>query len=121
MYSFLGVSRTPHPSFSDYAYLIFIINITKYTYLETKSVMWRNFRFLNMTDVEKSEVSPHVEHFQIYPHDRGVEISNLSTYVMCVMWRMSPHRLSNWFCFNLRCFVAVYAVLSRNMFFFHDS
>ena len=44
-----------------------------------------------MTDVEKSEVSPHVEHFQIYPHDRGVEISNLSTYVMCVMWRMSPH------------------------------
>ena len=52
----------------------------------------RNIRFLDMTDVEKSKVSPHVEHFQIYPYDRGVEISNLSTYVMCVMWRMSPHR-----------------------------
>ena len=57
-----------------------------------KLVMWRNFRFLYMIDVEKSEVSPHVEHFQIYPNDRGVEISNLSTYVMCVMWIMSPHR-----------------------------
>ena len=57
-------------------YLIFVTNIS----VENKSVMWRNFRFLNMTDVEKSEVSPHVEHFQIYLHDRGVEISNLSTY-----------------------------------------
>ena len=80
--------------------------------------MWRNFRFLNMTDVEKSEVSPHVEHFQMYPHDRGVEISNLSTYVMCVMWRMSPHKckiysvlLYNRFCHNLRCFVAKYVLL----------
>ena len=50
-----------------------------------KSVMWRNFRFLNMTDVEKFEVSPQVEQFQIYPHDRGGEILNFSTYGMCVM------------------------------------
>ena len=50
-----------------------------------KSVMWRNFRFLNVTNVEKSEVSPQVEQFQIYPHDRGGEILNFSTYGMCVM------------------------------------
>ena len=34
--------------------------------MEKKSVMWRNFKFLYMTDVEKSEISPHVEEFQIY-------------------------------------------------------
>ena len=37
--------------------------------------MERNFRFLHMTDVEKSELSP---------HDIGRDISNLST---SVMWR----------------------------------
>ena len=47
--------------------------------------MWRNFRFLNVTGVEKSEVSLHVEHFQIDPHDRGGEILNFSKYGMCVM------------------------------------
>ena len=33
-----------------------------------KSVMWRNFRFLNMTDVVKSEITLSVMHveFQIY-------------------------------------------------------
>ena len=50
-----------------------------------KSVMWRNFRFLNMTDVEKFEVSPQVEQFQIYPHG---EILNFSTYGMCVMCKI---------------------------------
>ena len=29
-------------------------------------VMWRNFRFQYMTDVEKSEISPRVEEFQIF-------------------------------------------------------
>ena len=55
--------------------------------------MWRNFRFLNVTDVEKSEVSPHVEQFQIYPHDRGGEFLNFSIYGMCVMWRMYPCKI----------------------------
>ena len=31
-----------------------------------KSVMCRNFRFQYMTDVEKSEISPRVEEFQIF-------------------------------------------------------
>ena len=53
-----------------------------------KSVMWRNFRFLNVTNVEKSEVSPQVEQIQIYPHDRGGEILNFSTYGMCVMCKI---------------------------------
>ena len=26
-----------------------------------KSVMWRNFKFLYMTDVEKSKIHPHVD------------------------------------------------------------
>ena len=31
-----------------------------------KMVMWKNFRFQYMTDVEKSEISPHKEEFQIF-------------------------------------------------------
>ena len=50
--------------------------------------MWRNFRFLNVTDVEESEVSPQVEQFQIYPHNRSGEILNFSTYDMCVMCKI---------------------------------
>ena len=67
-----------------------------------------------MTDVEKSEVSPHVEHFQIYPHDRGVEsqichichvcdVENVSTKVK-LMLQIAV------FCRGLRCFVAKYVL-----------
>ena len=52
-----------------------------------------NFTFLHMTDVEKSEISPHVEWFQIYSHDRCGEIYNLLHYV-----------------YNLWHFVAFYTV-----------
>ena len=41
------------------AYLIFVTSITSQTCGE-KSVMWRNFRFLCVTNVEISEISPHV-------------------------------------------------------------
>ena len=34
--------------------------------------MWRNFRFQYIPDVEKSEMSPHVEEFQIF-HTTDVE------------------------------------------------
>ena len=34
-----------------------------------KSVMWRNFRFQYMTAVEKFDISPHAEEFQIFPHN----------------------------------------------------
>ena len=48
---------------------------TLITFLEKKSVMLRNFRFLNLTDVENSEISP---------HDISGEIWNVSTWHM---WR----------------------------------
>ena len=38
--------------------------------------MWRNFRFQYMTDVEKSEISPRVEEFQIF-HTTDVEKSEI--------------------------------------------
>ena len=38
--------------------------------------MWRNFRFIHMTDVEKSEISPRVEEFQIF-HITDVEKSEI--------------------------------------------
>ena len=41
-------------------YLIFVTFLT-YGICGEKFVMWRNFRFLCTTDVEKSEISPHVE------------------------------------------------------------
>ena len=43
-----------------YTYLIFVTDLTDIS-VEKKFVMWRNFRFLCMTDVEKSKFSPHVE------------------------------------------------------------
>ena len=42
-----------------WAYLIFVTNPTNIS-VEKKIVMWRNFRFLCMTNVEISEISPHV-------------------------------------------------------------
>ena len=41
-------------------YLIFVTNFTNEICGE-KFVVWRNFNFNCMTDVEKSEISPHVE------------------------------------------------------------
>ena len=54
-------------------YLIFVTYTTNIS--EEKFVMWRNFRFLNVTDVDKSEVSPHAEQFQISLHDKGNQCS----------------------------------------------
>jgi len=42
------------------SYLIFVTNITNEICGE-QFVMWRNFKFICMTDVEKSEISPLVE------------------------------------------------------------
>ena len=97
-------------------YLIFITNTNNISV--EKFVLWRYFRFLNVTDMEKSEVSPHMEKFLNSPHHRCGQIWNFSTSCMCVMWRMSPHKckiyfvlLYNRFCHNLRCFVAKYVLL----------
>ena len=45
---------------STYTYLIFVTNITN-EICGDKFVMWRNFRFICTTDVEKSDISSHVE------------------------------------------------------------
>ena len=41
-------------------YLIFVTD-TRTVSVEKKAVMWRNFKFLYMTDEEKSKISPHVD------------------------------------------------------------
>ena len=41
-------------------YLIFVTG-PRARPVEKKSVMWRNFKFLYMTDVEKSKIHPHVD------------------------------------------------------------
>ena len=48
-----------------------VILIT-YIEVEEKLVMWRNFRFQCMKDVEESEISPHEEEFQFF-HTTDVE------------------------------------------------
>ena len=53
---------------SNKAYLIFVTGTTGRTRGE-KSVMWRNFKFLYLADVEITEISPHVESFESSPHD----------------------------------------------------
>ena len=58
-------------------------------YLWRKICYMEKIQISNVTDVEKSEVSPHVEKFQILH--------------MCLMWRMFPH---------LCCFI-IKLVLSR--------
>ena len=49
--------------------LIFVTNITNYIRGE-KIVLWRNFSFPCMTIVGNLNLFPHVEKFQMSPHDR---------------------------------------------------
>ena len=60
--------------------LIFVTNIIS----GEKIVMWRNFSFPRMTIVGKLKISPHVEKFQMSPHDRCGEIWN-SPHIICVL------------------------------------
>ena len=76
------------PSFS-LADLIFVTNITNIISGE-KIVMWRNFSFPCMTIVGKLKISPHVEKFQMSPHDRCREIWN-SPHMACVWCRKRCH------------------------------
>ena len=50
-----------------YTHLIFVTNITNEICGE-KFVMWRNFRSLHICNVEKYEITQHVEKFQISSH-----------------------------------------------------
>ena len=74
--------------------------------------MWRNFRFQYKTDVEKSEISPHVEEFQIF-HTTDVGKSEI-----LLIWRNSTHDRCGEICFvaiyaifPIICFVEIYALL----------
>ena len=52
--------------------------------------MWKNFSFPCMTIVGKLTISPHVEKFQMSPHDRCGEIWN-SPHMACVWCRKRRH------------------------------
>ena len=85
--------------------LIFVTNITNIISGE-KIVMWRNFSFPCMTIVGKLKISPHVEKFQMSPHDRCGEIWN-SPHLACVWCRKRRHICHNLcnFCHNLGAFM----------------
>ena len=68
VYSEIIIIRLCWNLLGEWSYLIFVTYIT-YIKVEKNSVMWRNFRFQYMTDVEKFEISPHAEEFQIFPHN----------------------------------------------------
>ena len=53
-----------------------------------KFIMWRNFKFKYMTDVEISEISPHVEEFYIF-HTTDVEKSKILPKFQ--EFQISPH------------------------------
>ena len=81
---------------------------------------------LHICHVETFQIPPHDRYIWNYPHQSGGEIWNFSTSIMCVMFRIFPPTL--WFestmcticgvlsqfrlfCCNLRCFVAICALL----------
>ena len=68
-------------------------------------VMWRNFRFQCMTDMEKSEISPRVEEFQIF-HTTDVEKSEIYPVFGCEICFVAIYAM-----FGLNCFVVIYALL----------
>ena len=85
--------------------LIFVTNLTNIISGE-KIVMWKNFSFPCMTIVGKLKISPHVEKFQMCPHDRCGEIWN-SPHMACAwcrkrhyIWKMPQytrfHVEENW-------------------------
>ena len=86
-------------------------------------VMWRNFRFQYMTDVEKSEISPCVEEFQIFHttdvekfcqiwgnftilHMTDVKKSEIYPVFGCEISFVAIYAI-----FRVICFVAIYALL----------
>ena len=85
-------------------------------------VMWRNFRFQYITNVEKSEISPHVAEFQIL---RTKEIRNfakfegVSNFSTWQMWRNLKFTLflvvksvfGNFCNFLCKLFVTIYTLL----------
>ena len=103
LFRFLGFVDSAHNSINlstlgdQGTDLIFVTIITNYIRGE-KIVMWKNFSFACMTIVGKLKISPHVEKFQMSPHDICGEIWN------------SPHMACMW-CRNCRHIWKIYAIL----------
>ena len=58
-----------------------LIFVTFLTYIDgEKLVLWRNFKFQCVTDVEKSEISPHTEKFQIFHTTKSEILPNLDEF-----------------------------------------
>ena len=68
----------------------YLLQISQIIFVEEKSVMWRNLKFLYITDVKISQISPHMEKFQMSPHDRSGKIWN-SPHLACVWCRKRRH------------------------------
>ena len=89
-------------------YLIFVTYFT-YEICGEKIIMWRNFRFLCTTDVEKSEISQHFQNFISWSMWRNQKKFHL--------WHVCDVEIVST---NVKCckinFFAIYAVLSQNQF-----
>ena len=70
------------------SYLIFVTD-SQTVSVEKKSVMWRNFKILYMTDVEKSKIHPRVDKLK-FPHMTDVEKSEIS-FNMCTIYGILLH------------------------------
>ena len=60
--------------------LIFVTNITNIISGEKIVMMWRNFSFPCMTIVGKLKISPHVEKFQMSPHEKNKQCVHLMRF-----------------------------------------
>ena len=83
-----------------------------------KSVMWRNFRFQCMTDVEKFEISPHAEEFQLFPHNRCGKMWNFAKFggiLHISTWQMWRNPKFTLFCCCKICFVTNYAAFAKSV------
>ena len=80
--------------------------------------MWRNFRFQYMTDVEKFEISPHAEEFQLFPHNRCGKMWNFAKFgeiLHISTWQMWRNPKFTLFCCCKICFVTNYAVFAKSV------
>ena len=80
--------------------------------------MWRNFRFQCMTDVEKFEISPHAEEFQLFPHNRCGKMWNFAKFggiLHISTWQMWRNPKFTLFCCCKICFVTNYAVFAKSV------
>ena len=69
----------------------YLSRIPQIIFVEKKYVMWRNLKFLSITDVQISKISPHMEKFQMSPHDTCGKNLKFSTSGMCLMQKTLPY------------------------------